>query len=159
MTDPTAPTPQDADTTQAVPTGPTQHLPAQRTGSAAWTTWVPASEQHPSSAPSSWSPPQGGGAWTPPPVHPTTPAPAAPPARAPAPKPHLTYLPPPPGPNWGLVLVGIVFGLVGAGVVANQLTGFQVSSLSEMGPSVLVIVGLACALLGMVGILARRRRS
>ena len=74
-------------------------------------------------------------------------------------RPQVTYLPPPPGPNWGLVLVGIVFGLVGAGVVANQLTGFQVSSLSEMGPSVLVIGGLACALLGIMGILTRRRRG
>ena len=74
-------------------------------------------------------------------------------------RPQVTYLPPPPGPNWGLVLVGIVFGLVGAGVVANQLTGFQVSSLSEMGPSVLVFGGLACALLGIMGILRSRRRG
>ena len=165
MTDPTAPTPQDADTTQAVPSSTTQHLPAQGAGSAAWTTWVPASEQRaPSaaSAPGSWSPPpQGGSTWTPPPMPSAAPAPTAPPAPTPAttPKPRVTYLPPPSGPNWGLVLVGIVFGLVGAGVVANQLTGFQVSSLSEMGPSVLVIGGLACALLGMVGILARRRRG
>ena len=61
MTDPTAPTPQDADTTQAVPTGTTEHLPTQGTGSAAWTTWVPAAEQRPPSAPSTWSPPHGGG--------------------------------------------------------------------------------------------------
>ena len=71
----------------------------------------------------------------------------------------MTYLPPPSGPNWGLVVVGLIFGLVGAGVVANQVAGFQVSSLSELGPSVLVIAGLACALLGMVGILTRRRRG
>jgi hypothetical protein len=159
MTDPNAPTPQDADTTQAVPTGTTEHLPTQGTGSAAWTTWVPAAEQRPPSAPSTWSPPHGGGTWTPPPVEPAAPAPVVPPAAAPAPKPQVTYLPPPSGPNWGLVVVGIVFGLVGAGVVANQLTGFQVSSLSEMGPSVLVIGGLACALLGIMGILTRRRRG
>ena len=158
MTDPTAPPPQDADT-QAVPSSTTQHLPAQGTGSAAWTTWVPASEQRPPSAPTAWSPPPVGSTWTPPPAPAAAPAPMAPPAPAPAPKPRVTYLPPPSGPNWGLVLVGVVFGLVGAGVVANQLTGFQVSSLSEMGPSVLVIGGLACALLGMVGILARRRRG
>jgi hypothetical protein len=162
--DPTAPDsvalrPQDADPTRAVPTGETQHLPAEGTGSAGWTTWVPASEQRPPSPPSAWSPPPSGATWTPPPVPPTTPAPMAPSAPARAPKPHVTYLPPPSGPNWGLVIVGLVFGLVGAGVVANQLTGFQVSSLSEMGPSVLVIGGLACAFLGMVGILARRRRG
>ena len=164
MTDPTAPTPQDADTTQAVPTEATQHLPAQGTGSTAWTTWVPASEQRPPSAPSTWSPPPGGSPWTPPPAPPTTPAPVATPApmappAQPTPKPHVTHLPPPSGPNWGLVLIGVVFGLVGAGVVANQLTGFQISSVSEMGPSVLVLGGLACALLGLVGILTRRRRG
>jgi hypothetical protein len=160
MTDPTAPMPQDADPTRAVPSGETQHLQGQGTGSSGWTTWVPASVERPPSPPSAWSPPPPSGpAWTPPPVPPTTPAPTNPPAPARAPKPQVTYLPPPSGPNWGLVIVGLVFGLVGAGVVANQLTGFQVSSLSEMGPSVLVIVGLACALLGMVGILARRRRG
>ena len=74
-------------------------------------------------------------------------------------RPPVTYLPAPTGPNWGLVVVGLVFGLVGAGVVANQVTGFQVASLTELGPSVLVIAGLACALLGLVGIVTRRRRG
>ena len=59
----------------------------------------------------------------------------------------------------GLVVFGVIVGLVGAGVVANQVAGFQVSSLSELGPSVLVFAGLACALLGIVGILTRRRRG
>jgi LPXTG-motif cell wall-anchored protein len=81
------------------------------------------------------------------------------PAPAWATKPQVTYLPPPTGPNWGLVVVGLVFALVGAGVVANQVAGFEVSSLSELGPSVLVIAGLACALLGIIGILTRRRRG
>jgi LPXTG-motif cell wall-anchored protein len=57
------------------------------------------------------------------------------------------------------VVVGLVFALVGAGVVANQVTGFEVSSLTELGPSVLVIAGLACALLGLAGIVTRRRRG
>jgi hypothetical protein len=76
-----------------------------------------------------------------------------------APKPQVTYLAPPTGPNWGLVVVGLVFALVGAGVVANQVAGFEVSSLSELGPSVLVIAGLVCALLGIIGILTRRRHG
>jgi LPXTG-motif cell wall-anchored protein len=95
---------------------------------------------------------------------------AHPPAQSPAPtsahqgtarqaRPQVTYLPPPSGPNWGLVVVGLIFGLVGAGVVANQVTGFQVADLSELGPSVLVVVGLACALLGLIGIVTRRRRG
>ena len=71
----------------------------------------------------------------------------------------MTYLPPPSGPNWGLVVVGLVFALVGAGVVANQVAGFQVTSLSELGPSVLVVAGLACAFVGLVGIVTRRRRG
>ena len=87
------------------------------------------------------------------------PAPVQAPPPAWATKPQVTYLPPPTGPNWGLVVVGLVFALVGAGVVANQVAGFEVSSRSELGPSVLVIAGLACALLGIIGILTRRRRG
>ena len=90
---------------------------------------------------------------------PVGPAPVQAPPPAWATKPQVTYLPPPTGPNWGLVVVGLVFALVGAGVVANQVAGFEVSSLSELGPSVLVIAGLACALLGIIGILTRRRRG
>jgi hypothetical protein len=101
---------------------------------------------------------------------PATPAqtPAQTPAPTPTPTHHgaarqgraqVTYLPPPSGPNWGLVVVGLIFGLVGAGVVANQVTGFQVADVTELGPSVLVVAGLACALLGMIGILTRRRRG
>lgn len=86
-------------------------------------------------------------------------APVQAPPPAWAPKPQVTYLPPPTGPNWGLVVVGLVFALVGAGVVANQVAGFEVSSLSELGPSVLVIAGLVCALLGIIGILTRRRHG
>ena len=89
------------------------------------------------------------------PVH--APVQAPPPAWAT--KPQVTYLPPPTGPNWGLVVVGLMFALVGAGVVANQIAGFEVSSVSELGPSVLVIAGLVCALLGIIGILTRRRRG
>lgn len=177
MSDQKPETPQDADVTQSLPTASTQHLPDHGPGSAAWTTWVPASaQQHetptptaapheaapeatttPAAAPASWSPPQGGPSWTPPPVSSSAPAPV--PAPQPQPRPQVTYLPPPTGPNWGLVIIGLVFGLVGAGVVANQVAGFQVSSLSELGPSVLVIAGLSCALLGMVGIVTRRRRG
>jgi LPXTG-motif cell wall-anchored protein len=90
-------------------------------------------------------------------------APVQAPAQAPPPawatKPQITYLPPPTGPNWGLVVIGLVFAVIGAGVVANQVAGFEVSSLSELGPSVLVIAGLVCALLGIIGILTRRRRG
>lgn len=72
-------------------------------------------------------------------------------------RPEVTYLPAPSGPSWGLVGLGLLFVLVAGGVVANQLMGFQVTQLSEVGPSVLVIGGLACAAVGAVGILARRR--
>ena len=156
MSDQKSETPQDADATATLSTSSTQHLPAH--GSAAWTTWVPASahQPHPSSsmvpAPTT----------TPAPDPTPMPAPAAPPAQPawqPPPRQQVTYLPPPGGPNWGLVVFGVIVGLVGAGVVANQVAGFQVSSLSELGPSVLVFAGLACALLGIVGILTRRRRG
>jgi len=191
MSDQKPETPQDADLTSSIPTSSnptssiptssTQHLPAHEPGTTAWTTWVPASEQHHAPAPS-WSPPPVGTPWTPPPLPESTeaqtaaqtaavtaasaPTPAQPPAAtsthqgtARQARPQVTYLPPPSGPNWGLVVVGLIFGLVGAGVVANQVTGFQVADLSELGPSVLVVVGLACALLGLIGIVTRRRRG
>ena len=185
MSDQKPETPQDADLTSSTPTSSTQHLPTHEPGTTDWTTWVPASEQRPAPA-HSWSPPAGGTPWSPPPLPGSTEAltaaqaaagpaasalsPAQPPAQPPAAtsthqgtarqsRPQITYLPPPSGPNWGLVVVGLIFGLVGAGVVANQVAGFQVTSLSELGPSVLVVAGLACALLGLVGIVTRRRRG
>lgn len=171
MSDQKPETPQDADVTATLSTSSTQHLPAH--GSAAWTTWVPASahQPHPASSPTvaasaptepTLSTTPDGPAPAPASAPAPGPAPASPPAQPawqPPPRQQVTYLPPPSGPNWGLVVVGLIFGLVGAGVVANQVAGFQVSSLSELGPSVLVIAGLACALLGMVGILTRRRRG
>jgi hypothetical protein len=77
--------------------------------------------------------------------------PAAPPA------PEVTYLPPPSGPNWGLVLLGLLFVLVAGGVAANQVAGFQVVDVMVLAPTALIFVGLGCALVGIVGILARRR--
>jgi hypothetical protein len=175
LTQPTTSLPQDAETTQTVPTVSTQHLP-EHAPSAGWTTWVPGPEHQPSSS-NPGNPALSSGAAEPstePAAEPATAAtPAAPPYQAtPAGAPYqayqqpprhqrqpVTYLPAPTGPNWGLVIVGLVFGLVGAGVVANQVTGFQVASLTELGPSVLVLAGLACALLGLVGIVTRRRRG
>ncbi len=72
-------------------------------------------------------------------------------------RPEVTYLPRPTGPNWGLVLMGLALVVVGAGVFANQLSGFQVSQLADTGPGVLVGVGLLCALVGVVGMVGRRR--
>jgi LPXTG-motif cell wall-anchored protein len=168
LTHQTTSLPQDADTTQAVPTGSTQHLP-ERAPRAAWTTWVPGPEHQPSAGnPGNPNHPSGAGDPATEPAAAATPAapsyPATPPYQAYQQPPRhqrqpVTYLPAPTGPNWGLVVVGLVFGLVGAGVVANQVTGFQVSSLTELGPSVLVIAGLACALLGLAGIVTRRRRG
>ena len=54
MSDQKPETPQDA--TETVSTSSTQHLPAHEPGTTAWTTWVPASEQHHAPA-HSWSPP------------------------------------------------------------------------------------------------------
>jgi len=165
--------PQDAATTQTVPTASTQHLP-ERAPRAAWTTSVPGPEHQPSTgnAGNAGNPNHPSGAAdvaTEPAAAATSAAPSypatpdAPPYQAYQQPGHqrqpVTYLPAPTGPNWGLVVVGLVFGLVGAGVIANQVTGFQVSSLTELGPSVLVIAGLACALLGLAGIVTRRRRG
>lgn len=163
MSDPSEPNPaespaaasvQDAGVTESVPTTAPQHPPqhpGSSAGSTAWTTWVPAPDHRLA-------------AEQPAPVTPAAPVPPVPPT-APPPqcqrraKAEITYLPPPSGANRGLVVVGLVVALVGAGVVANQVAGFQVASLTDLGPSVLVVVGLACALLGLVGIVTRRRRG
>jgi hypothetical protein len=156
--------PQDAEVTRPVTAGSTERLPAEnppsRTGAASgWMTWVPASGQPTSapasaaatpsaapeatSRPSTWRPPEGP-PWTPPPVPPVAP--------------QVTRLPAPTGPNWGLVLVGLFFVLVAVALVANQVAGFQMSDLTKLGPNVLVLGGLGCALVGVIGILSRRRR-
>jgi hypothetical membrane protein len=70
----------------------------------------------------------------------------------------ITRLPAPTGPNWGLVLTGVLFVLIAVALVAHQVTGFQLSDLTRLGPSVLVVGGLGCALVGVFGILSRRRR-
>lgn len=72
-------------------------------------------------------------------------------------RPEVTYLPRPTGPNWGLVLMGFALVVVAAGVFANQASGFQVSQLAGTGPGVLVGVGLLFALMGIVGMVGRRR--
>ena len=166
-------TPQDADATATLSTSSTQHLPAHGsdrldhlgTGVGASTPRLhgrPADRHSGSHRRSPAPTPTPAPTAAPAPTATPAPPPAAPPAQPtwqPPPRPQVTYLPPPGGPNWGLVVFGLIVGLVGAGVVANQVAGFQVASLSELGPSVLVIAGLACALLGIVGILTRRRRG
>ncbi len=94
-------------------------------------------------------------------------APAAPPAWAPpvaapplAPPPRpVEYVPAPTGPNWSLVIVGVVLMAVAAGVVANQVSGFQVAQLQTVGPGALIGIGLLCALIGILGMARRRHRS
>jgi len=135
-------TPQDAPAGGAEPSVAAPLDPARPAHpvNPSWTTWAPA--LNPTIPTSSSSP--------------STPAPAPTVPTAPR-QPEVTYLPAPSGPNWGLVFLGLLFVLVATGVVANLLVGFQVAQLTEMGPSVLVVGGLACAGIGAVGILARRR--
>ena len=99
-------------------------------------------QQVPQDAPT--SPP----AWAPP---------VAAPPPAPAPRP-VEYVPAPTGPNWSLVIVGVVLMAVAAGVVANQVSGFQVAQLQTRGPGALIGIGLLCALIGILGMARRRHR-
>lgn len=84
------------------------------------------------------------------------------PHSAPSPTPparrEVVHVPPPTGPNWGLVVWGLLALLVAAGVVAHQVAGFTVDQLREVGPGVLVVGGLACAVIGVIGMVARRTR-
>lgn len=64
--------------------------------------------------------------------------------------------PAPAGPNWGLTLFGLLLMGFAAGVVATQVTGVDGSTLQQHGPLVLVGLGVAFALVGVVG-MARRR--
>lgn len=149
MTDPTrTPEPQE---TQHLPRE-TQHLPheaqhppqVQHLPQSKWERAMPTPQDAPR-----WPPTEPEAART----QPSSPtAPSAPQAR-----PEVTYLPRPTGPNWGLVLMGFALVVVAAGVFANQASGFQVSQLAGTGPGVLVGVGLLFALMGIVGMVGRRR--
>lgn len=70
----------------------------------------------------------------------------------------VSYLPPPSGPHWGLVLTGLFFVVVAAGVVANQVNGFQLQQITRVAPSAVILAGLACALVGVVGMVRHRPR-
>ena len=63
----------------------------------------------------------------------------------------------PTGPNWGLVLLGVLVVLVAGGVLASEVSGFRASQLSGIGPGVLIAVGLVSAVVGIAGMLLRRR--
>lgn len=72
--------------------------------------------------------------------------------------PSTLRLPPPGGPNWGLVLTSLVL-LAAAGAIVGQLLGLTLPDLSTGGPTTLVVAGLALVLVGQVGLLRRRRRN
>jgi len=63
----------------------------------------------------------------------------------------------PTGPNWGLILLGVLVVLVAGGVLASEVSGFRASQLSDIGPGVLIAVGLVSAAVGIAGMLLRRR--
>ena len=79
---------------------------------------------------------------------------SAPPSDAPSPA-----APPsgPAGPNWGLILLGVIVMLVAGGVLASEVSGFRASQLSGIGPGVLIALGLVSAVVGIAGMLLRRR--
>ncbi len=80
----------------------------------------------------------------------TTPPPQAPPL-APGTRPT--------GPNWPLVVAGLAL-IVGSGLVLSaQRLGMSLTSMAQTGPAMLVRVGLVCAVIGVFGTLARRRRA
>ena len=70
----------------------------------------------------------------------------------------VTHLPAPGAPNWGLVLSGLAFMIIAAGVILNQVNGFQVQELQRIGPMLLVAIGIGSALIGVIGLVARRGR-
>ncbi|MEO9152687.1 MAG: hypothetical protein ABI243_09830 [Lapillicoccus sp.] len=74
------------------------------------------------------------------------------------PKRETTYLPAPTGPSWGTVLTGLFFMVVAAGVILNQVNGFQISDFRDVGPGVLAGVGVLFALIGGIGMVGRRHR-
>lgn len=75
----------------------------------------------------------------------------------PTPTREVTHLPPPTGANWGQIAFGLVAVVVGFGVFANQVAGFEIRSVTSAGPTALVSAGLVCALFGVLGMFRRRR--
>jgi len=56
------------------------------------------------------------------------------------------------------VLSGLAFMVIAAGVILNQVNGFQVEELRQVGPTLLVAVGVGSALIGIIGLVTRRGR-
>ncbi len=64
----------------------------------------------------------------------------------------------PRGPNWALAITSVV--LLGvSGAIGWHLLGLPALALAQLGPSALVITGLAFVLIGQLGLLRRRRRQ
>ena len=157
MSDPTpTPRPQQAeqpDQLQAMPrTQPVQPPPQTHPTTARTQPLQPT----PQDAPLHSTPPQPGGQPGGQPAGPRAPSVST--AQASLPEREVRYLSRATGPNWGLVLLGLAFVVVAAGVMANQVSGLRVGQLADTGPGVLVGVGLLCALIGIVGMVARRRQ-
>lgn len=71
--------------------------------------------------------------------------------------PERRIIPAPTGPNWPLIVVGVVL-VVASAALAGSLLGYPAVDLAALGPRALSIVGAVLVAAGVVGLLARRRR-
>lgn len=83
-------------------------------------------------------------------------APSAPAAPAAAPTPVVEYRDPPGGPNWSLVLSGLLVLAVAGLLVAHLVAGVDLGWARSHAPVVLIAVGGTFAVVGLLGMVGRR---
>lgn len=89
---------------------------------------------------------------------PTATVPTTPPAPAhpPVPTPVVEYRDPPGGPNWSLVLYGLLVLAVAGLLVAHLVAGVDLGWARSHAPVVLIAVGGTFAVVGLLGMVGRR---
>ncbi|TQJ09356.1 hypothetical protein [Lapillicoccus jejuensis] len=90
------------------------------------------------------------------PPTPSVPTPAHPPAHPPVPTPAVEYRDPPGGPNWSLVLSGLLVLAVAGLLLAHLLAGVDLGWARSHAPLVLIAVGGTFAVVGLLGMVGRR---
>lgn len=92
----------------------------------------------------------------PPATEPVTPTAPVPPAQSPVPTPVVEYRDPPGGPNWSLVLYGLLVLAVAGLLLAHLLAGVDLGWARSHAPLVLIAVGGTFAVVGLLGMVGRR---
>ena len=90
------------------------------------------------------------------PTTPSVPTAPVPQAHPPVPTPVVEYRDPPGGPNWSLVLYGLLVLAVAGLLVAHLVAGVDLGWARSHAPLALIAVGGTFAVVGLLGMVGRR---